>query len=111
MMNRRQLLRGFVALAAAAAVGPALIPVTSAEQIRLVEMIKSGIVRDQTFVFEAGESIPLVNDLIIHNCHFVWRGVPPKDAMLNMVNRSGVTISQCMFSDLTSEGVGVRVLG
>jgi len=92
-VTRRHFIRGAAGLAALAVVGPSLVKLTKTDRERLIEMVKTGVVRDQWFHISEPVVLRSYHGLLITNCYFVMtdRGI------LDLADSRNVTISYCHF--------------
>ena len=102
-MNRRTFIGSFAALAALA-VTPSLAKLTQSDMSRLVAMMRTGIVQDQTFVLD-GPIVIDASNLIINRCTFLFRVLTNAMPCIDVPDGvSGTVIENCVFDRATYQG-------
>lgn len=94
-MNRRGFLKSFGALAAAAVAGPALVKLAVTDVDRLIAAMRTGLIRDQTFIFQGPITLAMDN-LSILNCVFIFEYDGPEPWIT--VDGKNTLVANCFFS-------------
>jgi hypothetical protein len=100
-MNRRGFLKSFGALAACAVAMPALQAVAPSEQERLVQMMRTGVIENQVFLFD-GPIVIDIDNLIIRGCRLIFRNLKPGDCAITVNCRGLVMVNNLIEGDFKS---------
>lgn len=106
-ITRRGLLNGFGALAATAVAGPALVPVSSAASARIAGQMLTGVIEDQTFVFN-GTVVLRAKNLIIRRCKLLWEfpeGTTTEQPWISFDDCENVLIEDCTLQSLNDPAI------
>ena len=106
-MNRRGFLKSLGALAACAVAGPALSSLVPSEQGRLVAMMRTGLVENQTFVFD-GPIVLDIDNLLIRGCRLIFLNLKPNDVAIT-INCSRLMMVNNVI-DCRGNGIAMKVM-
>jgi len=107
-MNRREFLRSFSALAAAAVAGPTLARLAATDIERITQAMLAGVVRDQSFYFKHPIVLELPR-LIITRCCFVFEFDGDEAAIHIADTAHHLTIENCIFELRGARGPAVLI--
>ncbi len=98
-LSRRRVLKGAAGLAAVAVVASAggLKLLTADENSRLIDMIKSGVVENQTFYLDRTAVFEGLDGLMLRNCSFIAAPGFIGNSLIILKDATNIVLTNCFF--------------